>query len=126
MTQIDIAKLTALIPELEAWTGGERRDLDAKIAETLGWELETIHWGRDPSGGCQSVKSYLGTDTAIATEDMQRLVKDGGWCWDREDRFQDVPEYTVWTAPEGAWITKADGGSLPLAWVRAVVAKGEW
>lgn len=36
---IDTAKLLAIIPELESWTGGERRDLDAHTVADNAYEL---------------------------------------------------------------------------------------
>ena len=126
MTQVDTAKLTALIPELESWTGGERRDLDAKIAEVLGWECTDATWlhkedmvWRNPCGSVATIPHYLGTEPAIATEDMQRLVREGGFMVDREEHPHKL-QYHVHDR-----YGLETGASLPLAWARAVVAKGE-
>lgn len=142
---IDTAKLRTLIPELEAWTGGERRDLDAKTAEACGWIYHAAIGGRDGmpltnphweppeivnvgalrpcwgaignNGKFVDLPHYLGTDPSIATEDMQRLVRECGYRYNREE-WRDGLQYDV-HCPSGL----ESANSLPLAWARAVIAK---
>ena len=118
----NIEALKALLPELEQWTGGESRDLDAKIAEAFGW---TDVWfngknalGVSPDGLDTDIPTCLGTDPSIATEAAQCLAKDLGIPWEREIQWW----YEVDDKPRLVYYADCyEGHHLMLALALAIV-----
>ncbi len=70
----------------------------------------------------KDVPHYLGTDPAIATEDMQRLVRESGCLWDKNTDSDGKSWFCVWGLGTELY---ESGASLIESWARAVVAKGK-
>lgn len=132
---INLDKAREAVTLLEAWTGGERRDIDAMIAVALGlgrfsmadlMQYIPLNSGMIADGGeyWNEAPHYLGTDPSIATEPMQRVVKEYGFSWERQAmlNFGDA-NFVAWEHTKHSY--RKSASSLPLAFFRAVLAREE-